>query len=86
MDGKRYSAYGKNTKEITQNEQEIRKKVEAGLYADNKNLTLDKYFSEWLLDKRNVVKGNTIKGYKCYFKGHISPKLGNMKLQKLERR
>ncbi len=86
IDGKRYSIYGKNAKEISQNEQEVRKKVETGLYTENKNLTLDMYFSEWLTDKKNIVKGNTIKGYKCYFKGHISPKLGNVKLQKLERR
>ena len=86
IDGRRYSVYGGNTKELTQNEQEFRKKVEAGLYTENKNLTLDMYFSEWLIDKRNAVKGNTIKGYKCYYKGHISPKLGNVKLQKLERR
>ena len=32
IDGKRYSIYGKNAKEISQKEQEIRKKIEAGIY------------------------------------------------------
>lgn len=31
IDGKRYSIYGKNTKEISQKEQEVRKKIEAGI-------------------------------------------------------
>jgi len=46
IDGKRYSVYGKNAKEISQKEQEIRKKIEAGIYTDNRNITLDKYFGE----------------------------------------
>ncbi len=46
IDGKRYSIYGKNAKEISQKEQEIRKKIETGIYTDNRNLTLDGYFDE----------------------------------------
>lgn len=40
IDGKRYSVYGKNAKEISQKEQETRKRIEAGIYTDNRNLTL----------------------------------------------
>ena len=86
IDGKRYSVYGKNAKEISQKEQEIRKKIEAGIYTDNRNITLDKYFDEWLAEKRGSIKGNTVKWYATYYKGHISPHLGNVKLQKMERR
>ena len=86
IDGRRYSVYGKTAKELSRNEQEIRRKVEDRIYTDNRNLTLDKYFAEWLTDKRGNVKGNTLKGYKCYYNGHISPGLGDVKLQKLERR
>lgn len=86
VDGKRYSIYARTSKELVQKEQEIRKKIEAGIYTDNRNLTLDQYFTEWMTHKRNSVKGNTLKGYKCYYNGHISPKLGKEKIQKLERR
>lgn len=61
IDGKRYSIYGKNAKEISQKEQEIRKKIEAGIYTDNRNLTLDQYFAEWLAGKRNGTKREYLK-------------------------
>lgn len=86
VNGKRYSIYGKNTKELSSKEQEIRKKIEAGIYTDNRNLTLDQYFDEWLDGKRGSIKGNTLKWYSTYYKGHISSYFGNVKLQKIERR
>ncbi len=86
VDGKRYSIYGVNSKELQQKEKEVRRQIEAGLYTDNRNLTLDKYFEEWLAGKRNGTKGNTLKTYKCHYRKHISPKLGNRKIQKIERR
>lgn len=86
VDGKRYSIYGKNTKEISQKEQEIRKKIEAGIYTDNKNLTLDQYFTEWLTGKRTGTKGNTLKTYRSYYYKHISPRIGSRKVQQIERR
>lgn len=86
IEGRRYSIYGKNTKEITQKEQEIRNKIEAGIYNDNKNLTLDQYFDEWLSGKRSSTKGNTLKTYKSHYCKHISPRIGSRKIQKIERR
>lgn len=86
IDGRRYSVYGKTAKEISQKEQEARKQIEAGMYTDNRKLTLDKYFDEWLAGKRGSIKGNSLRWYVSYYKGHISPHLGNVKLQKIERR
>lgn len=86
VEGKRYSVYGKTGKEIIQREQEIRKIIEAGIYTDNKNLTLDQYFEEWLVGKRNGTKGNTLKTYKSYYYKHISPQIGKRKVQQIERR
>lgn len=86
VNGKRYSVYGKTSKELVQNEQEIRKKIEEGIYTENKNLTLDQYFTEWLVGKRNGTKGNTLKTYKSYYYKHISPQIGTRKIQKIERR
>lgn len=86
VDEKRYSIYGVNNKELQQKEKEVRRQIEAGIYTDNRNLTLDKYFDEWLAGKRNSIKGNTLKTYKCHYHKHISPRLGNKKIQKIERR
>lgn len=86
VDGRRYSIYARTSKELIQKEQEIRKKIEAGIYTDNRNLTLDKYFEEWLTGKRNGTKGNTLKTYKSYYYKHISPKIGSRKVQQIERR
>ena len=86
VNDKRYSIYGKNMKELSQKEQEVRKKIESGVYTNNRNLTLNRYFDEWLDRKRRNIKGNTIKWYVAYYKGHIAPCLGDEKLQKIERR
>lgn len=86
VEGRRYSVYGINNKEIEQKERELRKTIEAGLYTKNRNITLDEYFEEWLKGKRNATKGNTLKTYKSYYYKHISPVLGNRKVQKIERR
>lgn len=83
---RRYSVYGKTVKELTDKELQLRKQIEAGLYNDNRRLTLDSYFKEWLVTKRATTKGNTLKTYKsCYYK-HISPILGEKKVQAIERR
>lgn len=86
VDGRRYSIYARTSKELAQKEQEIRKKIEAGIYTDNRNLTLDQYFEEWLTGKRNGTKGNTLKTYKSYYYKHVSPKIGSRKVQQIERR
>lgn len=86
VDGVRYSIYGKNTKELTQKEQEIRKNIESGIYTDNRRITLDKYFEEWLTGKRNRTKGNTLKTYKSYYYKHVSSRIGSRKVQQIERR
>lgn len=86
VDGRRYSIYARTSKELAQKEQEIRKKIEAGIYTDNRSLTLDKYFEEWLTGKRNGTKGNTLKTYKSYYYKHVSPKIGSRKVQQIERR
>lgn len=86
IDGRRYSIYGKTAKEISRKEQEIRKKIEAGAYTDNRNLTLDRYFEEWLARKRGNIKGASINWYTRIYKVHISPRLGSVKIQKIERR
>lgn len=86
IDGKRYSVYGKTTKEVTTKEQELRKLIDAGAYKDNRNITLDGYYDEWIKGKRNGTKSNTIATYSTLYKKHISPCLGKRKVRQIERR
>lgn len=86
VEGKRYSVYGINNKEIEQKERELRKLIEAGSYTSNRKITLDEYFEEWIEYKEKSVKGNSLKTYKANYYKHISPRLGNKKIQKIERR
>ena len=86
INGKRYSAYGKTTKEVNEKEYEIREKLKQGIYTDNRNITFDGYFKEWIERKKGNVKESTIYSYSCYYNHTISPELGNRKLQQLERR
>lgn len=86
VDGKRYSVYRKNTKEIEQKEHETRKMIDAGIYTSNRKITLDQYFEEWQTGKRNSTKGNSLKTYRCHYYKHISPRIGSKKIQSIERR
>ena len=86
VDGKRYSVYGRTSKDIQKKEQELRQQIQQGLYMDNRNITLDQYFKEWKVAKRGSVKPNTIRAYSCFYNNHISPVLGKKKVQKIERR
>ena len=84
--GKRYSVYGKTNKEISEKEQEIREKIKQGIYTDNRNITLDGYFKEWIERKRNTVKPGSVYNYRRYYENIISPEFGKKKVQELERR
>lgn len=86
INGKRYSIYGKTTKEVADKEQELRNKVFAGAYVTNQNITFDKYFNEWIERKKSSVKGSTIFTYKNMYKTYIETPLGNKRINKIERR
>lgn len=85
LEGKRYSVYGKTTKELNAKEIELRKQIEAGLYKNNKTVTLDEYFDEWIERKKNILKESSCMNYKSQYK-RISSVLGKRKVSKIERR
>ncbi len=86
MDGKRYSAYGHNVKECTENENLMREEIKAGLYTSNRNITLDSYFDEWEKSRTGVIKDSSIKMNRSRYNNHIKSVLGETKLQKIEKR
>ncbi len=85
IDGKRHSVCGHTNKEILEKEQALRDQIKAGMYTENRNITLDQYFNEWIKSREKNVKSNTINNYKNWYE-RIRPILGNKKIQKLERR
>ncbi|MBR6172765.1 MAG: site-specific integrase [Eubacterium sp.] len=86
IDGKQHTAIGRTQKDCLAHEQKLRAKINAGIYKDNRNITLDQYFAEWIRLKEKTTKGNTLKGYENKYRKHISPILGGRKVQKIERR
>ena len=86
VDGKRYSAYGHNAKECTENETLMREEIKAGLYTSNRNITLDSYFDEWEKSRTGVIKDSSIKMNRSRYNNHIKSVLGETKLQKIEKR
>lgn len=84
VDGKRYSAYGKTRKECKEAEISLRTKLINNTYIKNDAITLDDYLSEW--QKIKECKPNTLRSYISTYRRHISPVLGSIKVQKLERR
>ncbi len=86
FDGKRYSVFGATAKEVAEKEFLKRKELEQGIYKNNSNIRLDEYFQEWIERKKGQVKSNTISTYSDLYYSQISPHLGKLKVQKIERR
>lgn len=86
VDGKRYSCYAPTVKECREKERQLREEIAEGLYTQNKNLTLDKYYEEWKNARKGTIKGNTALGNNSRYKNHIKPALGHRKLVEIEKR
>lgn len=86
VNGKRYSVYGKNAKTLSEKELEIRERIKAGTYTKNSQITLNAYYKEWEKNRKGVVKDSTAETDRKYYSKHISPALGKIKIQNLEKR
>lgn len=86
VSGKRYSVYGKTSKEVTEKETALREQIAKGTYSPNKKVTLDTYFSEWIEARKLILKSSTIYEHKNFYNRHISPALGKVKVQDIEKR
>lgn len=84
--GKRYSVYADTLKECKEKDAELREKIKSGLYVDNRNITLDRYYEEWKAARKGTVKGNTALNVESRYKNHIRPALGHRKVAEIEKR
>lgn len=97
VDGTRYSVYGNSVKECREKELKKREEIEqAAAHAKEDrgaNITLDKYFEEWLKGKEGCVKPTTIRSSRMMYKnisaapiGASGVTFGSMKLSDIEAR
>ena len=84
--GKRYSIYAKTSKELGRKEQALRNEIAQGTYTLNQKVTLDRYFQEWMAEKKKHVKPNTLRHYQVLYKTHIASVLGSEQIRKIEKR
>lgn len=86
VNGKRYSVFGRTSKECADKEIIRRKEIEEHRYIRNQNVTVNQYFNEWIIQKEQEVKENTIHLYMEVYRNQIAPFIGTCKIQDLERR
>lgn len=86
IDGRRYSVYAPNNKELVEKEQALRESITAGLYKTNSNICLDDYFKELIERKKTENKENSLKTYRSIYMNHLSARIGKSKVRELERR
>jgi integrase len=84
FEGKQYSVYGNTRTECKDKQITKLAKLKNGTYKNNNSVILDDYFKEW--QKVKECKPNTLRSYISTYKKHISPAIGSVKVQKLERR
>lgn len=83
---KRYSVYAPTQKELAIKEQELREQLKNKLYTNNRNITLDKYFLEWIKARGKSVKSTSVYTYDAVYRKRISPELGKKRVSDIERR
>lgn len=77
-----FSGYEKK-KDAEKDLPNILKNLEKG-YKNPADMTLEKYFTQWLEKKKKTVAPGTYEHYESYMRKHIIPGLGTIKIKKLD--
>ena len=84
-DGQKVTKYAKTRKEAETILREITYEMEHGTYRKDTKLTCDQWFETWIdTYKKPSIKESTIAEYQCYYKVHIKPMIGKMRLQSVK--
>lgn len=82
--GKRYVLYDRSLKEIRKKTTDLRYELDHGIYAEEKNITIDSWFNTWLkVYKETTVKKGTVCVYRDNYNGHLRDIIGKKKLKEL---
>lgn len=80
VEGKRYSVYGYSIEELVDNERDKRDKL------SGKFISVDEYFDMWIKGKELSVRESTIRLYESNYRLYISPFIGDMRINRVNRR
>ena len=84
VDGKRITKYFKTKKEANKWRIERLNKIQNGLFYSGPKLTLEEFFEEWLIARKDSIKPKTLNQYRQIVGSHINPTLGKIKLNELQ--
>ncbi|GAF24364.1 phage integrase [Bacillus sp. JCM 19047] len=77
---------GYDTKKAAQKDMpRILNEINTGNFIEPSKESFAAYLEKWILNKRSRLKASTFQVYKTHLRIHIIPKLGNYKLEKLNR-
>lgn len=86
INGKRYSIYAGSTKELSEKEERLREEIKSGLYVPNKDITLEKYYDEWISGRSGTMKESSEQAFNSSFNTHFRNTIGKRKIRDIERR
>jgi integrase len=80
---KRRYIYGKTRKDVASKLAKAIADRDEGIFYDTENLTVAKYLDRWLDTVRSEVRSGSYRRYENMVRLHIKPKLGRVRLEKL---
>ena len=82
VDGATYEVTAKTLKDCKVKYEELRDQIKSGMHIDNRNITLEKYWNDWLLEREGIVKESTLYADDKSWK-YLKPILGKRKLSEI---
>lgn len=84
FDGKRYTIYGKDLKEVQKKLRDAKYEMEHGIFAKPDWITVEAWFKVWMEEyQSNRIRENTQVLTRSMYEHHIKPQIGNMKIQEV---
>ena len=84
FNGKRYTLYGNDLKEVQKKLRDVKYELDHGIYAKPEKVTVDSWFKVWREEyAANNMRENTLAHVDSMYKYHIKPEIGHMKMQEV---
>lgn len=84
-DGRKVTKYAKTRKEAETIHRELVYEMEHGTFIKQDKKIVDEWFDEWIQTyKKPSVKDSTLKEYKSYYKVHVKPAIGSLRIQSIK--
>jgi Site-specific recombinase XerD len=82
FNGKRYTIYGKDLKEVQKKLRDVKYEMDHGIFAKPSKVTVDSWFEVWKEEyAANSMRENTLAHVESMYRYHIKPEIGHMKMQ-----